>query len=107
MGIEERRARHKINKENAINKAREFVAAYLETHPCVDCQENDSIILTFDHVRGEKRYNVADMVSNGLGLESIKSEIKKTEVVCFNCHAIRTHERSKSNRWKRVTGNGG
>jgi hypothetical protein len=107
MDILRRRERHKANKENARQKAREFIAAYLADHHCVDCGETDTIVLTFDHVRGKKRYNIADMVSHGLGIETIRAEIEKTEVRCFNCHAIRTHERQDSNRWKRVNANGG
>ena len=104
---EERRARRRNNKSNSKQKARDLVAAYLSEHPCVDCDENDLIVLTFDHVRGEKRNDVATMVGSGLSLETIKAEIEKCEVRCYNCHAIRTHERLKSNRWKRVNGNGG
>ena len=100
MNIEERRARHKVNKENARNKAREFIAAYFAIHPCVDCGESGPIVLTFDHVRGGKRDNVADMVRNGLGVESIKAEIEKCDVVCFNCHSLRTQERTGAYRWR-------
>jgi hypothetical protein len=77
MNIEERRTRHKISKENARQRAREFIATYLAEHPCVDCGETDPIVLTFDHVRGEKRGNVSDMVRNGLSVEAIRAEIEK------------------------------
>jgi hypothetical protein len=107
MDIDARRKRHKINKENARNKAREFIAAYFATHPCVDCGESDRIVLTFDHVRGEKSNDIANMVRGGASLETIRIEIEKCEVRCFNCHAVKTHERLKSNRWKRLNGNGG
>lgn len=100
MGIEERRARHKINKENARNKAREFIATYLLEHPCTDCGEGDPIVLTFDHVRGEKRDNISDMVRNGLSVEAIRTEIEKTEVTCFNCHALREQKRMGAYRWR-------
>lgn len=101
MNIDARRERHKINKENARNKAREFIYAYFATHPCVNCGESDPIVLTFDHVHGDKRDNVADMVRDGLGVESIKAEIEKCEVVCFNCHSLRTQERTSAYRWRR------
>ena len=106
MDIERRRERHKANKENARQRAREFIAFYLAEHPCVDCSESDSIVLTFDHVRGQKRDNISDMVRNGLSIEAIRAEIEKTEVTCFNCHAIRTQKRSESYRWQRINGRG-
>lgn len=107
MSIEERRARHRIARKNSRDTAREFVTSYLLEHPCLDCGETDPVVLTFDHVRGEKSNDIANMVSTGRSLESIMAEIEKTEVRCFNCHAIRTHEQQQSNRWKRVNGNRG
>jgi hypothetical protein len=56
--------------------------------------------LTFDHVRGMKRAIVSDMVRDGLGLESLKAEIEKCDVVCYNGHSLRTKERSGSYRWR-------
>jgi hypothetical protein len=106
MDIDARRKRHKINKKNARNKAKKFIAAYFTTHPCADCGASDRIILTFDHVRGEKKYNVADMVQRGLGVETIKAEIAKCEVTCFNCHAIRSQKRQGAYRWQRMNKGG-
>jgi hypothetical protein len=106
MNIEERRARHKISKENARQKAREFIATYLSAHPCIDCGETDPVVLTFDHVRDQKHDNISDMVRNGLSIEAIRTEIEKTEVACFNCHTIRTQKRSESYRWQRINGGG-
>jgi hypothetical protein len=100
MDIEQRRERHRANKENARQRAREFIAAYFATHPCVDCGKNDPMILTFDHARGEKRNNVADMVRDGLSVEAIAAEIVKCDVVCFNCHSLREQQRSKTYRWR-------
>ena len=34
---------------------------YLIEHPCVDCGESNPILLDFDHVRGNKIYNVSQM----------------------------------------------
>ena len=79
---------------------------YLATHPCVDCGERDRIVLTFDHVTGEKRANVSDMVQGGFGLESIKAEIEKCDVVCFNCHQIRSQKRAGMYRWQRINRGG-
>jgi len=97
---ERRKAQIKANRQKSIQRARDFVAAYFAIHPCTDCGKSNPMILTFDHVRGTKRYNVSDMVRNGLGIETIKAEIEKTEVVCFNCHSLREQERSNAYRWR-------
>lgn len=107
MDIERRRERHRANQRNYRQRAKDFVTAYLSEHPCVDCGETDSSVLTFDHVREKKSNDIANMVNTGRSLESIRSEIEKTEVRCFNCHVMRTHEQQRSNRWKRVNENGG
>lgn len=62
---------------------------------CTDCGYNQHPrALQFDHVRGEKVENVSRMVLMALSWERIQAEIEKCEVVCANCHAIRTAERS-------------
>ena len=93
-----RRDRQRVNKENARQRAREFIATYIAAHKCVDCGESDPRVLTFDHIRGEKHGNIADMVRNGLGLETIKTEIAKCEVRCVNCHSLVTQQRAGLHR---------
>ena len=100
MDIQRRRERQKTNKASAIHRAREFIALYFVTHPCVDCGKTDPMILTFDHVQGEKRDNIADMVLKGLSVGAIAEEITKCDVVCFNCHSLRTQQRTGAYRWR-------
>lgn len=59
---------------------------YLLSHPCVDCGESDPVVLEFDHVRGDKRGIIVDMVNDGHSWGSIEAEIAKCEVRCANCH---------------------
>jgi len=75
------------------------VYEYLKTHTCVDCGINDPVVLTFDHVRGEKRWNVSDMVKQSWGLITIFDEIAKCEVRCFNCHMIKDSLRRGGKKW--------
>lgn len=73
----------------AVETAREYVYEYLSTHPCVDCGNNNVLVLTFDHVRGMKKGAVSEMVAVGRSIETIKKEIGKCDIVCFNCHMRR------------------
>jgi lysyl-tRNA synthetase class I len=48
--------------------------------------------MDFDHVRGKKHKNVMELVPT-LSKKKIDEEIAKCEVVCSNCHRVRTHMR--------------
>lgn len=70
---------------------RQFVCEYLSNHPCVDCGEDDIVVLDFDHVRGKKTRGVSQMVqSAGYTLKRIAEEIEKCDIRCANCHRRRT-----------------
>jgi hypothetical protein len=49
-------------------------------------------MLDFDHLR-DKKYNVSRMIHDGFSWKAIQKEIEKCEVVCANCHRLRTHNR--------------
>jgi hypothetical protein len=79
----------KYKSERQVGKreeARHFVFDYLSSHPCVDCSESDPMVLTFDHVNGNKKMDISQMVNQGYSLEAIENEISKCEVRCANCH---------------------
>ena len=82
-------ARKRLIRENNNAKLRE----YLREHPCVDCGFSNMICLEFDHVRGKKSKNVSDMLARNFTWEKIQAEISKCDVVCANCHKIRTATR--------------
>ncbi len=77
----------RLAKRNA-----EFIRDYKKTHSCVDCDNSDHRVLEFDHLRN-KKFNVSSMV-RCYSIEKIKEEIGKCDIVCANCHRIRT--------WKRI-----
>lgn len=46
--------------------------------------------LSFDHVQGQKLGNVSELIKRAWSV----IEISKCEIVCLNCHAIRTWSRA-------------
>ena len=79
QGVYERRQRN-----------RQFIWNYYSAHPCVDCGEDDPVVLELDHVSGKKLAGVSQLVHNTRSLKVIEDEIAKCEVVCANCHRRRT-----------------
>lgn len=70
--------------------AREFLWSMLIDRSCIDCGENDPIVLQFDHVRGKKTLAICEMVSRCYSNERIVEEAAKCEIRCANCHQKRT-----------------
>ena len=63
--------------------------------PCQDCGVvYPYYVMQFDHVRGVKLFGLNTGYARTK--EEIDEELEKCEVVCANCHAIRTWERSQS-----------
>ncbi len=57
---------------------------------CADCGYNaDSVALDFDHL-GEKNFNIS---MSKRTVQAILQEVATCEVVCANCHRIRTKHR--------------
>ncbi len=78
----------KTIKQNAVKRNRQKVFEYLLNHPCVDCGEEDPVVLQFDHVRGSKKCAVSMLLYNSWKL--VEEEIAKCEIRCANCHARKT-----------------
>jgi hypothetical protein len=81
----------------SIKKQKEFLAQYLkdikEKNPCMDCKISyPYYMMDFDHVRGTKHSNVAELI-NTLSKKRLDEEIAKCEIVCSNCHRARTYLR--------------
>lgn len=87
--------RSKINRKKRSSVIREFVDAYKSKTPCKDCNNNFfPFQMDFDHL-GNKKFNISSAVGDALPLEEVKKEIEKCELVCANCHRLRTHLRRK------------
>lgn len=73
-------------------KAREFVAS-LKDKPCTDCGiKYPYYVMQFDHLPGEqKEFTIG--THRTLPKEVLIAEANKCDVVCANCHAVRTWKR--------------
>ncbi|MFB7908218.1 hypothetical protein ACFC1T_17435 [Kitasatospora sp. NPDC056076] len=61
---------------------------------CADCGWSEwARGLDWDHVRGVKAANVAQLIVERRPWSEVAAEIAKCEVVCANCHRIRTADR--------------
>lgn len=69
---------------------RAWVDAYKLEHGCADCGYNaHAAVLDFDH--RDPSTKVMTIASNTIrSLAVLKAEIEKCDVVCANCHRIRT-----------------
>lgn len=86
-----RRISNKEKREIRGDRNCEFIWNFLLTNPCMDCGESNPIVLDFDHKNPKEKFkNISDMRRSAYSLEKIKEEIDKCEVVCANCHRIRT-----------------
>ena len=67
-----------------------------KSKPCADCARcYPHYVMDFDHRPGEKKcFNLANaMGQTRISAKRLQAEIDKCDVVCANCHRIRTHMR--------------
>lgn len=86
-------ARVKRNRARYAAVVRDWLDEYLSTHPCVDCGNDEVEVLEFDHVRGEKLFNVSEYYRKALKLARVMAEVGKCEVRWANCHRKVTRKR--------------
>ena len=83
------RERDRATRSKRQRAQRAEVAAFKQREGCNDCGYNErSEALDFDHVVGTKLFSIGTQM--GRKMETIMNEINKCDVVCANCHRIRT-----------------
>ena len=88
-----RRYAHAKKKRMVLRRK---ILEHFSSNPCVDCGEADPVVLDFDHVRGDKKSEVSDLVRRCYDWSVIRDEIKKCDVRCANCHRRKT---AMEQRW--------
>ncbi len=72
----------------------------LKSKPCTDCGNTfPTCCMDFDHRPGTvKTYNLGSMFAHHYSRELIETELDKCDLVCSNCHRVRTRDRRTGNR---------
>lgn len=90
---------YEANKQYYLDKNKKATAArveYLvelrEKTPCMDCGKNfPYYIMDFDHREAKPEKRVTTLV--GSSWKRMLEEIEKCDIVCANCHRVRTWQR--------------
>lgn len=97
--------RYRINKRDELldkararrNELRQLLAEH-KSAPCMDCGGTfPSVCMDFDHRPGEiKKFAVSAMVGQQRTPAQLLAEIAKCDLVCANCHRMRTASRHQA-----------
>lgn len=89
---EMRRVKQKAKYERA-----KAIVLEIKKNPCADCGGTfPPYVMHFDHRDpSQKRFSVSTLTGAG-HIKSLLAEIEKCDLVCANCHAIRTHHQRES-----------
>ncbi len=91
MPYKERKNLYAAQKRHRL-KIRAYLFSFLSTKKCVDCGEDDPIVLDFDHRDPKNKFKmVSKMLSGHYSWKSVQGEIKKCDVRCANCHRRKTY----------------
>ncbi len=95
MPYKYRRDLYEAQKRHRI-KVRGKLLEFLSSKACIDCGENDPVVLEFDHKSSSRKFKqISNMLSGHYSWESLLKEIKKCEVRCANCHRRKTYVQFK------------
>ena len=66
----------------------------LKNKPCMDCHKSfPPYVMDFDHRDNNKVGDISHMIHYGVSYKVLLTEIVKCDLICSNCHRIRTHNR--------------
>lgn len=98
----DRRKKIYETKKRLQESKKDLVWSFLVGASCVDCGNDNPVVLEFDHIESNKYMEISLMMRNLHADSSIIEEIEKCEIVCANCHRIRTATRAGSWRHARM-----
>ena len=67
-----------------------------KSRPCADCGGVFPFyVMDFDHREGEEKTAQVAMLVNTLSMKRLLNEMAKCDLVCANCHRVRTYKREQ------------
>jgi len=83
----------KSSRKKIRDRNRDYVRNIKESNSCIDCGTSYHYSqMDFDHLEGKKQ-TIARLANSEASIKTIKQEIAKCELVCSNCHRLRTWNR--------------
>lgn len=91
----------KVNaRQQAKREANRLVVMERLRGGCVDCGNTNILVLEFDHLPEHvKSFAISRALRGAYNTAKLIVELRKCEVVCANCHVIRTRTRAVSD-WR-------
>ena len=87
-------ARYSEGRKRRQRELLAYIQSVKLARGCVDCGYNThAVALDFDHLPGFTKEHRLAVMAAGNSKVKIDAEIAKCEVVCANCHRIRTADR--------------
>jgi len=84
------RERTNSNRE----KKKDIVRQIKESSPCVDCKiYYPYYVMHFDHLDSSQKIANVNTILQTKALQTALDEIAKCDIVCANCHSVRTWKR--------------
>lgn len=91
---EKNKAKYIAQAELRRQKLRDLIRDLKRDRPCADCQRTfHPVCMDFDHRPGETKCFTIAEYAKMVSWARILEEVKKCDLVCANCHRIRTAAR--------------
>jgi len=92
-------AARRARRRASLDAAREWINSFKEGIPCTDCGRTfPAFVMHWDHLpEFEKLGEISTMLA-GHSRQAVIEELKKCELVCANCHVLRTVKRATKQR---------
>lgn len=89
------KADYLARNSTARAKMRTYIQA-IKRNPCADCKKRyPYYVMDFDHRPGVQKAIEPTRLIPQMSWRRLREELAKCDLVCSNCHRIRTHERAR------------